>query len=1117
MMDNHKSHLPCQSWASQNGWSTTSTQGPHVNPLPSSQHLSLGSSSDQRPSYEHLQESNQSCMSDLGTLSSRNTPHHSDLYKASHISINPSSNTLFANAAIPGSSHIISFSQQSPHTSSLLLTANQGKNIPPLSLPQINQSPQPCRPQHPPLLSPHNLYKAPFQPPLTNQGLPNGLLPISTSQSTFEGVNVEFVGVAGYTHSHASSMSQEQWIPSPNCMVAVNESVPDAAAHPKNAPSQEGSISSPASNERQRLVLLHQRAQLLQQVAELDKLLESIQPEDSSGGPSPHTAMQSPPSMDDSSQGEQTETAQQVQLPAGTSKSHLSSECSSPASYDEHSEACDTPEGPMSPNVKLEKIENASAESEDESDPDYSPNSDGDFSDCLSHPDVGSSDESSHSRPSTPTNEKPSLPERKEARSGSSMFKDKTVPPPKQIHAANLKINTVVLPCSNSKARRVYDRRNYCLFCSKPVSKMSRHLERIHSDKTEVAAVFQYPIKSKERMKLWNRLINQGNFAHNKDVLKTGKGQLAVRKRPSKTRKAQDFLHCLHCRGLFMKKALHRHMKFCPEKVKNEDEFGRKNIASRCVLETLGDLGISDGFKSILSEMIYDDVTQAVMEDDVILQFGELLLSQNGSDPKKHDYIRQNLRQIARLVLEAKKITPLEKLEDFFLPSSFPHVVSAVNVLAGYNAENQMYSIPSLAIKLGYHLQKTCGIVEGNAVKCGDASLAESARNFLSVYQKKWNKLISAGALTTLRKTKLKTAKKVPFAQDVKRLNFHMENVHLLTEKTLRDSPSPENYAALAKVILSRTIFFNRRNVREVSSVEISDFMSRKKSKLHDGMDISVSDFEKKMCGSFARVDIRGKCGRTVPVLLKPSFETAMELLIKVRETCGVPSKNPYLFGRPHALSAYAGAECIQKYVKECGAADPETLTSSKIRKHYGTMLQLINLDENEADQILGPNNEVRSLRQDSSMQLDDVEMDSGERGPQAASWDQKEFSGARHGQSHGAPTSANMTVTPNPIKPGKKGSNQGKHKWEEAEVLAVERHMMCLIQGHKVPQKNDCIQCLEAEPEALRTRSWKGVKDYVRNRITALKRQSGTSASTNSNMSGQIEPQQSNGHFHQL
>ncbi len=624
------------------------------------------------------------------------------------------------------------------------------------------------------------------------------------------------------------------------------------------------------------------------------------------------------------------------------------------------------------------------AESEDDSDADYLPDGDSDFSDLLSDFFGGSSDESTHSNPPTPTDERRSLLGKKRTKSGSSLVKDKSVSPVKKTCAANQKkkksSETIVLPSSNSKSQRVYDRRNYCLFCCKPVSKMARHLERIHSDKTEVAAAFQYPKNSRERQKIWNRLTNQGNFAHNKDVMKTGKGQLAVRKRPRQTLQGQDFLHCLYCRGLYVKKALYRHMRLCPEKVRNENEseIGRKRIASRCVLETLGDLGVTDGFKSILSQMTYDDVTQAVMDDKVVLQFGELMFNQYGSDERKHNYIRQNLRQLARLVLEAQKITPLEKLEDFFLPSNFPHVVSAVNVLAGYDPENKAYSIPSLAIKLGYHLQKACSIVEGNAVKCGDESLAESARNFLSVYQKKWNKLISAGALTTLKKTKSKTEKKVPLSQDVKCLNFHLENVHVLAEKKLRESPCAENYAALAKVILARTILFNRRRAREVSSVQLTAFMSRKMSNLQVGMDISVSDLERTLCGFFTRVDIRGKCGRLVPVLLKSSFVSALELLVEIRETCGVPSQNPFLFGRPHALSAYNGSECIQKFVKTCGAKDPKALTSAKIRKHYAKMLQLMNLDENEADQILGPNNPARTLQWDSGMQLDDVEMDSG-------------------------------------------------------------------------------------------------------------------------------------------
>ncbi|XP_068455045.1 uncharacterized protein [Clinocottus analis] len=1045
-MDNlssNKSHIPCQSWTGQNGWSTAPSQGSLLNPLPGSQHLS------QRPSYDHLQESSQSCMSGLGPA------HHSALYKASLISSNPSSNSLFAPPAVPSTSHMISFAQQTSHTAPMQLTANQGKNM--LSLPQTNQAPQPCRPQLLPHLSPHNLYKAPFHHPSSNQSLPNRLQPVSLPP--------------------CGPHQQSQWTPPSHCREAVSESIADAPAHPKNKPSQEETINPPANNETQRLVLLQRRAQLLQQVAELDKLLESINPEESRDEKSAHKAIQSPPLMDDSAQCKQSKTsdAQPGQLSAGKSEpqSHLSSDCSSPASCDEHSEDDDA----MS--ADSEKEENDSAESSDYSDPDFFPSSDGDFSDFLSDSDWSSSDESAHSGPSAPAGGAPPLPDEKGAKSESCLAQEKSSSPQRTIRPINLmnSFKTVVLPTVTSKTRRVYDRRNYCLFCSNPLSKMSRHLERIHSDKPEVAAAFQYPKYSKERLKIWNRLICQGNFVHNKEVLKTGTGQLVSRKRPNVTQKAQDFLHCLYCRGLFIKKALYRHMKSCPEK-RNEDEVegGSKRLAVRCVLETSDDIGISDGFKAILSPMTFDDVTQTIMSDEIILQYGEDLFKLYGAHTKRHEYIKQNLRQIARLLLEAQNKTPLKKLKDFFLPSSFPHVVSAVNSLASYNPETKAYGFPSLAIKLGYNLQKTCGIVKGNAERSGDASAAESARSFLAEYQEKWKTLVSAGALVSIRETKLDREKKVPFAQDVKRLNSHMEDVHRLAEKNLRDATCAENYAALAKVILARTVLFNRRSVSEVSSLQQKDFALRKKSAMQDGMDVSVSDLERSMCEFFTRVDIRGKSGRTVPVLLKPSFVSALELLVSVRQKCGVLRQNPFVFGRPHTLTAYTGSECIQKFVRDCGAKDPELLTATKIRKHYGTMLQLINLDENEAAQILGPNNQVQSLRQDDDTRLDDVEMDSDD---------------IYYGEAHGATTDGKTALPPQSDKEGSR--YKIKRKWTEAEILAVERHMKHLIKEQRLPQKNDCIQCLEAEPKALRYRSWKGVKDYVRNRITAMKRQSRT------------------------
>lgn len=615
----------------------------------------------------------------------------------------------------------------------------------------------------------------------------------------------------------------------------------------------------------------------------------------------------------------------------------------------------------------FQKMENVSEESDEDGDSDYLPNQD---SNPPPNSDCSSSAESSPSSPSVSADEKPSPVKRR--------LKLAAVCLPEKICVANLKKppKTTVLTCSKSKDK--HPKKNYCLFCSKPVGKMSRHMETIHSDKTEVAAAFQYPPNSKERLKIWHRLINEGNFLHNKIVLKTGKGVLTVRKRPKNPKKAWNFLHCLYCRGLYMSSNLTRHMKSCPEKEKSDQvlQHGKRNVTAQRVLETCADdLGITSGFKNILSQMTYNEVTQMVMDDELILQYGEFLFDQYGSFAKKAEYIRQNIRQIARLVLQAQKIGPLKKLEDFFLPSNFPHVVSAVNILAGYNAEKKKYTTPSLAIKLGYSLQKVCVVVEEKAARSGDASLAESAKNFLVEYKNNWNKLISGGALTTLRKNKLKNLKKVPAAQDIRRLSFHLENVHLHAEKNLRDNPSMENYVALVKVILTRTLIFNRRKSTEVSVLKVTDFMSRKKSEADASMDISVSDLERSMCGHFTRIDIQGGCGRLVPVFLKPTFISAMELFLKVRETCSVPSENPFLFARPNALSAYRGDTCIHQYLNECGAEDPQRLTLKKIQKHYTTMLQLMNLDENEADQILGPDNQVRTLRRDSSMQVDDAEM----------------------------------------------------------------------------------------------------------------------------------------------
>lgn len=89
-----------------------------------------------------------------------------------------------------------------------------------------------------------------------------------------------------------------------------------------------------------------------------------------------------------------------------------------------------------------------------------------------------------------------------------------------------------------------------------------------------------------------------------------------------------------------------------------------------------------------------------------------------------------------------------------------------------------------------------------------------------------------------------------------------------------------------------------------------------------------------------------------VPVLLTPDMIAAMDLLIKYRNDCQVYKENIYLFARPGVLSHYRGSDCFRKYANQCGAKNPEALTSTRLRKQVATLSTVLNLKENEMDQL---------------------------------------------------------------------------------------------------------------------------------------------------------------------
>lgn len=66
------------------------------------------------------------------------------------------------------------------------------------------------------------------------------------------------------------------------------------------------------------------------------------------------------------------------------------------------------------------------------------------------------------------------------------------------------------------------------------------------------------------------------------------------------------------------------------------------------------------------------------------------------------------------------------------------------------------------------------------------------------------------------------------------------------------------------------------------------------------------------------------------------------------------------------------------------------------------------------------------------------------------------------------------------------------RQKWKTEEQRAVRRHLGNYISIRKVPGKKDCLDCIRSEPEALGSRTWRDVKNYIHNTIMSKKRKGG-------------------------
>ncbi len=241
----------------------------------------------------------------------------------------------------------------------------------------------------------------------------------------------------------------------------------------------------------------------------------------------------------------------------------------------------------------------------------------------------------------------------------------------------------------------------------------------------------------------------------------------------------------------------------------------------------------------MLSHMHDDGIVSVVCNDFCLLPFGESLYSKHGHDPAKHDYIRQKVCQLGRLLLTVHKMSPIQTLKDAIKPWNFMNVIKAVEETTGFDNDQNCYKTPSLALKIGHSLLKVSDIIHCHALMAGDEDLLKTSGAFRKLYQAKWWEYISHCALSTISYLKYYIPTKLPLTEDTTKLYKHLDENADLATTALKERATKHNCSSLARTALTMIALFNRRQVGEVLKMKLRNYLEQDCSNTHEEMGLS--------------------------------------------------------------------------------------------------------------------------------------------------------------------------------------------------------------------------------------------------------------------------------------
>ncbi|RXN37186.1 hypothetical protein ROHU_002266 [Labeo rohita] len=292
----------------------------------------------------------------------------------------------------------------------------------------------------------------------------------------------------------------------------------------------------------------------------------------------------------------------------------------------------------------------------------------------------------------------------------------------------------------------------------------------------------------------------------------------------------------------------------------------------------------------------------------------------------------------------------VKNLTELCKPENFLVAITACKAVSNFQPDLNTFKTPSLALKIGYSLKKACQLSLGQSLMAGDRDAEKKLKNFIKLIDSHWRTNISSQALNTLQQSKRNKGDTIPLTEDVVALQKHLKSVEQVSKDKLKENVNGPDWKILAETLLCQVILFNRRREGEASKLLLASYMNRNVKPPNEDVVKSLTKLERELCSELTRLEIRGKRGKKVPVLLTKDMVESMDVLNESRSKVGIDEANPYVFARVGALTHIRGSDCLRKFSKACGAKDPRSITSTKLRKQIAT--QIMNLKNNELDQL---------------------------------------------------------------------------------------------------------------------------------------------------------------------